>query len=381
MQSSWMSTKRTVSPRSSRHGEPGRDVRVVVEPRHEDLVAGAQAVARERAREAEVERRHVRPEADLLRGRAEEARRGRARVIDERVGGHARRERSAGVRVRLLVGRRTMRLDDRVGHLGSGRPVEERGRGRPGRGSARGSCRGSFPRGEQLALAVRRRGRPAPSRRRCPSGRASRARAHSSVARTVSSSGRKRSPAAIAFDASMPKNAAQSGSTVGASQSGRSWNGSTPCSWSQRSSAQTSSAPSARRASARAVSPSVSGSAGPDRVEDPGEPVSAERRIHSARSRASTSCTGWARGSGASDVAAAGEPCDPVREAVGRVVRPDDQPGAHRERRARGAPRRALGEHLEAAVGLGRAQLLGRVGAEARSRGASSVRPPTLWSA
>ena len=103
VQSSWMSTKRTVEAAVVRHGEPGRDVRVVVEPRHEDLVAGAQALARERAREAEVERRHVRPEADLLRGRAEEPRRGRARVVDERVGGHARRERAAGVRVRLLV--------------------------------------------------------------------------------------------------------------------------------------------------------------------------------------------------------------------------------------------------------------------------------------
>ncbi len=50
-----------------RHRQPGRDVGVVVEPRHEDLVAGAQVLARERAREAEVERRHVRPEADLLR--------------------------------------------------------------------------------------------------------------------------------------------------------------------------------------------------------------------------------------------------------------------------------------------------------------------------
>ncbi len=56
---------------------------------------------------------------------------------------------------------------------------------------------------------------------------------------------------------------------------------------------------------------------------------------------------------------ALGEPCHPVREAVRRVVRPDDQPGAHRERPLGES---ALAEHLEAAVGLGRAEPLGLVG-------------------
>ena len=102
--------------------------------------------------------------------------------------------------------------------------------------------------------------------------------------------------------------------------------------------AQTSSASPRMRSSS---SPSVNGSAGPIALKTPASPSSAERRIHSARSRASIHCTGWERGSGASVGAAAGEPRDPVREAVGRVVRADDQTGAHRERRGPGArPRR-----------------------------------------
>ena len=56
--------------------EPGRDVAVVVEPRDDDLVAGLE-LAPERAREREVERRHVRAEDDLLRRAAEERRRPR----------------------------------------------------------------------------------------------------------------------------------------------------------------------------------------------------------------------------------------------------------------------------------------------------------------
>ena len=46
--------------------EPGRDVPVVVEPRHDDLVAARELPA-DRAREREVERRHVGAEDDLLR--------------------------------------------------------------------------------------------------------------------------------------------------------------------------------------------------------------------------------------------------------------------------------------------------------------------------
>ena len=50
----------------ARQLEPGRDVAVVVELRHDDLVAGAQ-LPPERPGEREVERRHVRAEADLRR--------------------------------------------------------------------------------------------------------------------------------------------------------------------------------------------------------------------------------------------------------------------------------------------------------------------------
>ena len=44
----------------------------------------------------------------------------------------------------------------------------------------------------------------------------------------------------------------------------------------------------------------MNGSAGPIALKTPASPSSAERRIHSARSRASIHWTGWERGSGAS---------------------------------------------------------------------------------
>ena len=53
--------------------QPRRHVRVVVELRHEHLVAGSER-PRERPREEEVEPRHARPERDLLVAAAEEAR-------------------------------------------------------------------------------------------------------------------------------------------------------------------------------------------------------------------------------------------------------------------------------------------------------------------
>ena len=53
--------------------EPGRDVRVVIEPRADDLVARVPVPCRG-AREREVERRHVRAERDLVRRRVEETR-------------------------------------------------------------------------------------------------------------------------------------------------------------------------------------------------------------------------------------------------------------------------------------------------------------------
>ena len=57
-----------------REFEPGRDVAIVVDSRHHDLVAEPKRAA-ERAREQEVERRHARAERDLLRRAAEKRRR------------------------------------------------------------------------------------------------------------------------------------------------------------------------------------------------------------------------------------------------------------------------------------------------------------------
>jgi hypothetical protein len=65
--------------------EPRGDVSVVVEPGHEHLVAGLQ-LARERAGEQEVERRHALAEGDLV-GRAAQERSGLLmRKVDERRG-------------------------------------------------------------------------------------------------------------------------------------------------------------------------------------------------------------------------------------------------------------------------------------------------------
>ena len=106
--------------------EPGRDVGVVVEPRADDLVTGAQR-SRERPREQEVERRHARPEGDLVRVTGEEARRRRTRPLDQLDGAHARLVRRADVRVVLAqVG--GDRVDHLVRALGAARPVEERKR-------------------------------------------------------------------------------------------------------------------------------------------------------------------------------------------------------------------------------------------------------------
>ena len=72
--------------------EPRCHVRVVVELRDDDLVARSQ-LASERARQREVERRHVLAEDDLVGGAAEKVRGRDARVRDERVAPHARLER------------------------------------------------------------------------------------------------------------------------------------------------------------------------------------------------------------------------------------------------------------------------------------------------
>ncbi len=54
-----------------RDEQPWRDVRVVVEPGRDDLVARLER-ARDRVRQQEVERRHVRAERDLVRVAADE---------------------------------------------------------------------------------------------------------------------------------------------------------------------------------------------------------------------------------------------------------------------------------------------------------------------
>ena len=103
--------------------EPRGDVRVVVEPRHEHLVAGRE-LAREGAGEEEVERRHALAERDLTRRAAEERRGPLVGEVDERrrpLRGPVRR---ADVRVVVaeVVGDR---VDHLVGALGPARAVEE----------------------------------------------------------------------------------------------------------------------------------------------------------------------------------------------------------------------------------------------------------------
>ena len=92
--------------------DPRRDVRVVVEARHDDLVPGL-PVAREAPRHLERQRRHVRPEDDLLGPRrAEEVGHRRSRLGNDLVGGAARGKGPAVIRVRLVKV-----PDDPVGHL------------------------------------------------------------------------------------------------------------------------------------------------------------------------------------------------------------------------------------------------------------------------
>jgi len=103
--------------------EPGRDVAVVVQPGHEDLVAGRELPGRS-PREREVERRHVGAEDDFLSAAAEEASRSPAGLIDQQVGAAARLEGAADVRVRLaqVAGDR---VHDLVRHLRAPGAVEE----------------------------------------------------------------------------------------------------------------------------------------------------------------------------------------------------------------------------------------------------------------
>ena len=106
--------------------EPGCDVGVVVEPRADDLVAGAQRPT-ERPREQEVQRGHARSEGDFVRVTGEETRRRRTRPLDQLHGAHARLVRRADVRV-VLAQVAGDRVDHLVRALGAARPVEERQR-------------------------------------------------------------------------------------------------------------------------------------------------------------------------------------------------------------------------------------------------------------
>ncbi len=87
------------------HRLPGRDIRLVVECRDDDLVAGPERRA-DRAPDVEGERRHVVAELDLVRARGtEEVGNGRVGLVRDRVAQLTRGERAAavGVGVREVV--------------------------------------------------------------------------------------------------------------------------------------------------------------------------------------------------------------------------------------------------------------------------------------
>ncbi len=82
--------------------QPRCDVGVMIEPGHDDLVAGTQLPA-ERAGQREVERGHVGAEDDFVECAAEEAGRGRSRLVDQRLKPPARCVGSSGVAARFPV--------------------------------------------------------------------------------------------------------------------------------------------------------------------------------------------------------------------------------------------------------------------------------------
>ena len=81
------------------HHEPGRDVRVVVERGHDDLVSWRHR-AGHGMRELEVERRHVRSERDAIHLAAGEVRRGSAALLHQLVRRPRGRERAAEIGIR-----------------------------------------------------------------------------------------------------------------------------------------------------------------------------------------------------------------------------------------------------------------------------------------
>ena len=105
-----------------RDEQPRRDVRVVVEPGRDDLVARLER-ARDRVREQEVERRHVRAEGDLVGVAADEVGDRRSPGIDHVVRGSARAERAAEVRV-VALEVAEHGVEHLARHLRAARPVE-----------------------------------------------------------------------------------------------------------------------------------------------------------------------------------------------------------------------------------------------------------------
>jgi hypothetical protein len=94
-----------------RHEQPGRDVGVVIERRHDDLVARLKR-AGDRVGEQKVERRHVGPEGDAAGLAAGELRGRRAGMFQQllRCGGRGERAAEIGVRAAQVAA-------DRVEHL------------------------------------------------------------------------------------------------------------------------------------------------------------------------------------------------------------------------------------------------------------------------
>ncbi len=155
------------------HEQPGRDVRVVVERGHDDLVARLER-PRDRVRELEVERGHVGPERDALRLAAHEVgRRGTGRAPSPR----PIRARWLKAPPRFAFESRQVvrhRVDDSPGHLRAARAVEVR---RTAGGAAPGSSAriASVLRGDHAGRSAgcRRAGSRA-TRSACRSGRAPR---------------------------------------------------------------------------------------------------------------------------------------------------------------------------------------------------------------
>jgi hypothetical protein len=95
----------------------------MIESAHDDLVARPQRRA-DRARDVERERRHIRPERDLVRIDAEQVGERGMGVLDDRVRALGGEERAAMVGVRLAVVA-CDRVDHRLGDLRPAGTVEE----------------------------------------------------------------------------------------------------------------------------------------------------------------------------------------------------------------------------------------------------------------